>query len=136
MPFTAQFTSLRSLLVTIKSLSWVQVRRLSTNFYSSSSSHSIFCKFGLMAPILMKFGPNSMKLGVLRCLSPSSTSSGHLRGLQTWSLQPENKNFTLESCLLLCLKRGLTLQPSVVKRERFWMLDVLPQGSWWSCPWP
>ena len=135
-PFTAQCTSLRSLLVTMKSLPRVQGQRRSPNFYSTSSNHSSFHKLGIFGPILMKLGANSTKFGVLRCLSLSSTSPRHLGGLQTWSLQPENKNFTLESCLLLFLKRGLTLQPSVMKREGFWMLDVSPQGSWWSCPWP
>ena len=121
-----QCTSLRSLLR-------VQERRRSPNFYSSSSNHCSFHKLGIFGPILMKLGANSTKFGVLRCLSLSSTSPRHLGGLQTWSLLPENKNFTLESCLtFLCLKRGLTWQPVFLKRGRSRTLDVLPPDCGWS----
>ena len=85
--------------VTVESLSRVQERRLSSNFYSFSSNHLSFHKLGIFAPILMKLGPSSMKIGVLRCLSLSSASSGHHRGLQTWSFQPENKHFTLKKAV-------------------------------------
>ena len=110
-----QCTSLRSLLR-------VQERRRSPNFYSSSSNHCSFHKLGIFGPILMKLGANSTKFGVLRCLSLSSPSSRRHRGLQTWSLQPENKNSTLKAVYFMPENRShFAAICCEEERDRFWI---------------